>query len=134
MGIRDIEPHAARSGGSHLEVQAGTGLVHRPTEDQYVSNQLRHGLRKDERFDIMDGLVPRLDWIVVGRNLRDGLFGDDGSGVDVLVADGRGGVDAIDDHIWAVLEDETGQAGLLIGRIDRAEKIREDTLTGVRVF
>ena len=43
--------------------------------------------------------------------------------VDVLVADGRGGVDAIDDDVGAIASDELGQAGAGVGVVERAEEV-----------
>src|SRR5262249_61462070 len=96
---------------------------HRAVEQLSVPNQLRHGLRNNESlYRALHGLAPV-------AYLIEAVAGDpvvykvqqvsdlDGVGVDVLVADGGCGIDAVDYYLRPVLAQSRNQHRAPIGII-----------------
>ena len=124
VGVGDVQPHAAGAGGPDLDVEAGPRIGQGPVEQHHMAHQLRHRQGEDEGLH------------VAGQPLRghpapfdDALhiaLRQDGGGVDVLVGDGGRRVDRVDDHIRPVGGDEAGQAGAVVGGVQRPEEVVED--------
>ena len=134
VGIGDVQSHAAGSRGPHLQVEAGPRVVHSPAEDQNMSDELWHRLGQDQSLDIVCGARLYLRRMVTSWNLADRLLGNNGRGVHVLVTDGSRSVDAVDNDVGAVAEDQSGQTGPLVGVVEGSEQIGENPFSRLGVF
>ena len=114
VGVGDVEPHPARPGGADLEVRARFRLQHRLVEDLDVADELRQGVRGQQRLEALAEVAAVLqDLVGVAARL-----------VDVLVGDAGGGVHGVHDDVRPPLGDELVQVVLRGGgvgqRVDEA--------------
>jgi hypothetical protein len=140
VGVGDVQAHAAGAGGAHLQVQPRTGGGHGAVDDEHVAHELRHRLRDEQQLQRLCRSLGRLvgglaggPAAVVGavaahrRQLRgqrlELVLGDQRGGVDILVADGGGGVDAVHHHVGPVSADELRELRAGIGLIQPAEQV-----------
>ncbi len=129
VSVRNVQAHAAGSGGADLNVQPRADFAHGAIDQQDVADQLRHGLRDEQSFKRPLGLFP----VVLGRRrVADAdvsqqsvnlALGNHRAGVNILIADGGSGVDRIHDHVRPVFENQLRQTGSSEGGVEVAEEI-----------
>ncbi len=125
VGVRDVEPHASRTGRAHLQVEVRPRRSQRPIEDQHMPDELRHRLGQDQPLDVALEIAPLLR-PPLARLVLEAVLHDLGRGVDVLIADGRCRVDGIDDNVRSVRSEQRREARALIRLIEGTEHIGKD--------
>ena len=87
MRVRNVQPHAAGAGSADLEVETGTAIDHAAVENLQMADQ-------SWRVERLEQIRCRLDLDRATDDLPPELLG---GAIHVLVGDGRGGVDTVDD-------------------------------------
>ena len=127
MRVRDVDAHSAGAGRTHFHVDAYGRVFERTMKEEDVPRDLRHALHDEQFFDrgderlqlaALDGIGARRDGIEHRLHFARRLEL-------VEIADGRGGVDAVDDDVGSMRVDQLKERRLGVVGIAREDLVEQ---------